>query len=85
MSCHLATQEEELFKICSVRIKRLASLLIRVLKVGLRMLPLLWSDPFLPEFPPFMLDVLELVDSPVESPKCVCTQNKQELEAPAQN
>jgi hypothetical protein len=25
------------------------------------------------EFPPFMLNVLEVVDSPVESPKCVAT------------
>jgi hypothetical protein len=44
---------------------------IRVSKVGLRMLPLSRSDPLLQEFPPFMLDVLEVVDSPVESPKCV--------------
>jgi hypothetical protein len=43
------------------------------------------SDPLLPEFPPFMLDVLEVVESPAESPKCVRTQNKQEPEAPARN
>jgi hypothetical protein len=27
------------------------------------------SDPLVLEFPPFMLDVLEVVNSPVESPK----------------
>jgi hypothetical protein len=37
------------------------------------MLPLSRSDPLLSEFPPFMLDVLEVVDSPAESPKCVAT------------
>jgi hypothetical protein len=31
------------------------------------------SDPLLSEFPPFMLNVLEVVDSPAESPKCVHT------------
>jgi hypothetical protein len=35
----------------------------------------------LPEFPPFMLHVLEVVDSPVELPKCVRTQNEQEPKA----
>jgi hypothetical protein len=38
-----------------------------VSKVGLRMLPLSRSDPLLPEFPPFMLDVLKVVDSSAES------------------
>jgi hypothetical protein len=42
------------------------------------------SDPLLPEFPPFMLDMLEVVDYPVELPKCVYTQNEQESEALAQ-
>jgi hypothetical protein len=32
-----------------------------------------------------MLDVLEVVDSPVESPKNVATQIRQESEAPTQN
>jgi hypothetical protein len=32
-----------------------------------------------------MLDVLKVVDSPAESPKCVATQNKQILDAPARN
>jgi hypothetical protein len=36
-------------------------------------LPLSRSDPLLSKFPPFMLDVLEVVDSPAESPKCVHT------------
>jgi hypothetical protein len=49
------------------------------------MLPLLRSGPLLPEFPPFMLDVLEVVDSPVESPKCVDTRIGQEPEATVQN
>jgi hypothetical protein len=40
------------------------------------MLPLSRSNQLLLEFPPFMLDVLEVVDSPVESPKCVRTRNK---------
>jgi hypothetical protein len=31
------------------------------------------SDLLLPEFSPFMLDVLEVVESPAESPKCVHT------------
>jgi hypothetical protein len=39
----------------------------------------------LPEFPPFMFDVLEVVDSPAESPKCVATSNEQEPKATAQN
>jgi hypothetical protein len=45
----------------------------------------LGSDPLLPKFSPFMLDVLEVVNSPVESPKCVRTQNEHELKALAQN
>jgi hypothetical protein len=49
------------------------------------MLPLSRSDSLLPEFPPSMFDVLEFVDSPVESRKCVRTRNEQELKAPAQN
>jgi hypothetical protein len=32
-----------------------------------------------------MLDVLEVVDSPAELPKCVCTQNEQEPGAPTRN
>jgi hypothetical protein len=32
-----------------------------------------------------MLDVLERVDSPAKSPKCVDTLNEQEPKAPAQN
>jgi hypothetical protein len=42
-------------------------------------------DPLVPEFPHFMLDVRKVVDFLVESPKCVCTRNEQELEALAQN
>jgi hypothetical protein len=58
---------------------------VRVLMVGLRMLPLLRSDPLLPEFPPFMLDMLEVVDSTVESPKCLGTKIRQKPKAPVQN
>jgi hypothetical protein len=46
------------------------------------MLPLSRSDPLLSEFPSFMLDVLEVVDSLAESPKCVATWIGQELEDP---
>jgi hypothetical protein len=43
------------------------------------MLLLSRSDPLVPEFSPFMLDVCEVVDSPAELPKCVTTQIEQEL------
>jgi hypothetical protein len=49
------------------------------------MLPLSRSNPLLPEFPHFMLDVLELVDYRAEFPKCVDAQNEQRPDAPAQN
>jgi hypothetical protein len=58
---------------------------IKMSKVGLSMLLLSRSDPLVLEFSPFMLDVREVVDSPAESPKCVCTWIGQELEAPVQN
>jgi hypothetical protein len=38
-----------------------------------------------PEFPPFMLDVCELVDSLAESPKYVATRIEHEPEAPARS
>jgi hypothetical protein len=37
------------------------------------MLPLSRSDPLLPGFSPFILDVLEVVNSPVELQTCVAT------------
>jgi hypothetical protein len=37
------------------------------------------------KFPPFMLDMREVVISLVESPKCVCTQIREEIEAPVRN
>jgi hypothetical protein len=43
------------------------------------------SDPVVPELPFFMLDMCKVVDSPVESPKCVDTRIKQVLKTPAQN
>jgi hypothetical protein len=73
LPCHFATWEEELLKISEVSFECLAALFRQVSKVGLRMLFLLKSDSLLPEFPPFMLDVLEVLDSPVELPKCVAT------------
>jgi hypothetical protein len=42
-------------------------------------------DLLLSKFPPFILDVFEVVNSPAELQKCVCTQNEQEMEALAQN
>jgi hypothetical protein len=42
------------------------------------------SDPLVSEFPPFILDVREVVDSSTES-LSVCTQNEQDLKAPVQN
>jgi hypothetical protein len=45
---------------------------IMVSKVGLRMLPLSRSNMLWPEFSPFMLDMIEVVDSPAESPKMCC-------------
>jgi hypothetical protein len=44
--------------------------------VGLRILPLSRLDPLWPEFPSFILDVLEVVDSPTESPKICCHTNQ---------
>jgi hypothetical protein len=79
LSRHLATRKEELLKIGVVPSS------VKVSKVGLRKLPLLRLDPLWPEFPPFMLEVLEEVDFPAELPKCVATRNEQRPEAPAQN
>jgi hypothetical protein len=85
--CHVTTQRE---RKSSSRLEWYASNVLRpssvkVSKVGLRMLPLSRSDPLWLEFPPFMLDVLEVVDSPAESPKYVTTWIERESEAPAQN
>jgi hypothetical protein len=55
---------------------------VKVSKVGLRILPLSSSDPLWPEFPPFMLDVLEVVDSLVESPKMCCNTKLIETGSP---
>jgi hypothetical protein len=46
------------------------------------MLSLSRSDPLFPEFPSFILDVLEVVDSPTESSKYVHIRNEQKLDAP---
>jgi hypothetical protein len=73
--CHITSQCE---RKNSSRLARYASnaLLpysVKVSKVGLRMLLLSRSDPLWLGFPPFMLDVLEVVDSLVESLKCIAT------------
>jgi hypothetical protein len=46
---------------------------VKLSKVGLMMLFLLRSDPLVMVFPPFMLDMREVVGSTAESPKCVAT------------
>jgi hypothetical protein len=66
---HFAAREEELFKIGAISLNTLRPSSIKVSKVGLRMSPLSRSDPLLSEFQHFMLDVLEVVNSPAESPK----------------
>jgi hypothetical protein len=70
MPRHFATREEELFKIGMVCFKCLATLLRQGVECGLEDVVLVE----VPEFSPFMLDVLEVVNSPVESPKCVATR-----------
>jgi hypothetical protein len=74
MSRYFAVREEDLFKICAVRFKCLASLLHQGVKGGLEDVALIK-----------VLDVFEVVDFPVELPKCVRTGNKQEPEAPARS
>jgi hypothetical protein len=70
---HFATQEEELPEINDVSFECLATLLRQGVESGFDDVTLLRSDPLLSEFSPFMLDVLEVVDSPAESPKYVAT------------
>jgi hypothetical protein len=73
--CHVTSQCESKSSSRLVRytLNALRPSSVEVLKVGLIMLPLLRSDPLLLEFPPFMLDMLEVFDSLAESPKCVRT------------
>jgi hypothetical protein len=52
------------------------TLLCKGVEGGLEDVPFSMSDPLWPEFSLFMLDVLEVVDSPAESPKCVATRNE---------
>jgi hypothetical protein len=73
--CHITSQHE---RKSSSRLARYTSNTLRpssikVSKVSLMMLPLSRSDPLWPKFPPFMLGMLEVFDSPVESPKYVTT------------
>jgi hypothetical protein len=76
MMCHFITREEELFEIGTVNFECLATLLRQGVEGGLEDVVLPRLNPLLPEFPPFMLDVLEVVNSPAQSPKCVATQNE---------
>jgi hypothetical protein len=73
--CHITSQHEMKgsSRLARYALNTLRPSFVLVSKVGLRILPLSWSDPFLSKFPPFMLDALEVVDSPVESLKCVAT------------
>jgi hypothetical protein len=71
-----------LSEIGDISFERLSTLLHQGVEMGLRMLPLSRLNPLLPELSPFMLGVLEVVNSPAESPKCVATQNKQEPKTP---
>jgi hypothetical protein len=64
-------REEEPSEIGDVSFERLATLLHQGVECGLRMLPLSRSDLLVLEFSPFMLDLLEVVDSPMESSKYV--------------
>jgi hypothetical protein len=73
LSRHFTTREEKLFKIGVVRFEHLATLLSQGVEGGSRMLPMLRLDSLCLNFPPFMLDVLEVVDSPAELLKCVAT------------
>jgi hypothetical protein len=85
LSRHFTTREEKLFKIGVVRFEHLATLLSQGVEGGSRMLPMLRLDSLCLNFPPFMLDVLEVVDSPAELLKCVATRIEHEPEAPDRN
>jgi hypothetical protein len=74
---HFTTREEELFEISAVSFECLTTLLHQGVDVGLMMLFSSRLNSLVPEFPPFMFDVREVVDSTVESPKYVCTRNKE--------
>jgi hypothetical protein len=69
LPCHFTTREEEFFEIGAVSFKHLVTLLCQGVEGRLMMLFLSRLDPLVSEFPPFMLDVREVVDSPAESPK----------------
>jgi hypothetical protein len=85
LSCHLITQVEELIQIGVVGLERLAILPVKVLKVGLMMLFLSRLDLLTSESHFFMLEGWEVVDSLVESPKCVGTWIEQESKASIRN
>jgi hypothetical protein len=82
--CRVTSQRE---RKSSSRLTRYASNALRpssikVSKVDLSMLPLSRSDSLWSEFPPFMLDVLEVVNSPAESPKICCHMKRTEIGSP---
>jgi hypothetical protein len=72
--CHVTSQQERKSssRLAWYATNALRPSSVRVSKVGLRILPLSRSDPLLLEFPPFMLDVLEVIDSLAESSKICC-------------
>jgi hypothetical protein len=85
MSHHFATREEELFTIGVVSFERLTTLLRQRVKGGFEDVALVEVRSIVAGVSTFMLDVLDVVNSPAESAKCVHTRNEQESEAPAQN
>jgi hypothetical protein len=86
LSRHLITRLEELLEISVVSFKRLATLLHQGVKGRIHDVVLVEVGSVGARVPPpLMLDVHEVVDSPVELLKCVATRNEQELEAPTQN
>jgi hypothetical protein len=73
LPCHFATREEKLSKIGDVSFDRMSTLLRQGVEGGFKNVALIEVRYVVVEFPPFMLDVLEVVDSVAESPKCVAT------------
>jgi hypothetical protein len=86
LPCHFTTWEEEFLEIGAVRFERLATFLYQGVESRLNDIVLVEIGSVAAGVPPpFVLNMCEVVDSPVESPKCVATWNKQELKAPPQN
>jgi hypothetical protein len=73
VSRHLATREEELFMIGAVCFECFATLLRQGVECGFEDVALVEVRSVVVEVSTLHLDVLEVVDSPAESPKCVHT------------